>query len=222
MERSNLDIGTVDNSFYTFNCFVPFPDSIEDESTREFVEKLRQNPVSIKVVSYSRYYKSKIGSYADLHPQTVVIKSKHTADFEIPDAWADAVTKMIESYFNYPPDIITVVPSKSGQEKRMEKLLPMIEKRLESIPKYANCKYLEDLIEIDAAMGSNKSKGHAERLIQTQKHLKINPKYDVQNKRILVVDDVLTTGSTFYWIKKKLLSKNPAVVLFFAISRATP
>ena len=80
---------------------------------------------------------------------------------------------------------------------------------LSELLKNLKCNYLVDYIEVSSYKGKTKSSGKVE-LIQD-----INIK--ITNKKVLIIEDIVDTGTTLNFIYKKLLKMHPKDIKIFSL-----
>ena len=108
---------------------------------------------------------------------------------------------------NSPVTLIPIPPSKCKEDElyddRMVKALEIATKNLENV-------YVKDIIELTNNRPSSHSSTHS-RLNPTELHeiLKINKNSIIQTVDVILVDDVITTGSQFKACKELILQKYP-------------
>ena len=88
------------------------------------------------------------------------------------------------------------------------------------ISKYMNWKHLPNLIKRKRFTETQTKLNKEQRRKNVSLAFKINPKYDIKGKNILLVDDVFTTGATANSIAAVLKEKQVNKVYVFTIGRA--
>ncbi|HGU4444318.1 TPA: phosphoribosyltransferase family protein, partial [Escherichia coli] len=107
--------------------------------------------------------------------------------------------------------------AKKGNNKRLENLLTRLSRHSKN-PKTA---YISDLFYFSEGAKSLKTLGRDEREREIKKNLNFNPKYAsiIENAKILIIDDVITTGSTLKGAKLLLEKMQPQRVLSIALAK---
>ncbi|MCS6233601.1 HAD-IA family hydrolase [Shewanella baltica] len=164
------------------------------------------NKNDIKLITFGRYFSqgSELTSlYHEKHQLSKDIYAKELSEtYVVPQYWVDLLSRVIitipqyffennKSHF----DIITVIPSKKGKNKRLENLLKRIEQICDT-----KSKFIPDIFEFKDGAKSLKTLGSREarkaeldaNYILKEKHIA-----SLEGKSILIIDDVITTGATF-------------------------
>ncbi|EEX8907463.1 HAD-IIIC family phosphatase, partial [Escherichia coli] len=181
----------------------------------------------IDFICLGRYFSQKNKLTAKIHEQHTLSKEiykKETAPkYVAPEYWVELLSFFIdktpEYLFNDKEkfDIITVIPAKKGNNKRLENLLTRLSRHSKN-PKTA---YISDLFYFSEGAKSLKTLGRDEREREIKKNLNFNPKYAsiIENAKILIIDDVITTGSTLKGAKLLLEKMQPQRVLSIALAK---
>lgn len=152
-----------------------------------------------------RYFGQKSEVSAALHDTHAlskeIIKKDETPNYELPDYACQMVAHVVkaggESRFGggKPFDIVTVIPAKVGKHPRLENLLAKVQTLCADMPKAA---FVSNLFRFSEDARSHKTLGRHERRMEATRSLHVNASVAsvVAGKRVLVVDDVITTGST--------------------------
>ncbi|PKG63277.1 MULTISPECIES: HAD-IA family hydrolase [Pseudoalteromonas] len=163
----------------------------------------------LDVVTFGRYFTNKSEITSTLrasHKLSRDISAKDAEEnqesYSVPEYWTDLLQFILGRLgkFIYKEDgdfdIVTVIPSKPNKPPRLEELLKKVELRGE-----LEYEFIPDLFYFLEDAASLKTKGHAaERNVEIKRSLHFNhEKYANRlcNKRVLVIDDVMTTGATF-------------------------
>lgn len=181
----------------------------------------------IDFICLGRYFSQKNKLTARLHEQhklsKEIYKKETDPSYVAPEYWVELLNHFIkktpsylfntDSYF----DIVTVIPAKKGKNKRLENLLT----RLSRHSSNQNTVYISDLFFFSEGAQSLKTLGRDERAREIESSLHFNPKYSslIMNAKILIIDDVITTGSTLKGAKSILQSMNPERVLSIALAK---
>lgn len=181
----------------------------------------------IDFICLGRYFSQKNKLTAKIHEQHTLSKEIYKKEtdpkYVAPEYWVELLSFFIdktpEYLFNDKEkfDIITVIPAKKGNNKRLENLLTRLSRHSKN-PKTA---YISDLFYFSEGAKSLKTLGRDEREREIKKNLNFNPKYAsiIENAKILIIDDVITTGSTLKGAKLLLEKMQPQRVLSIALGK---
>lgn len=114
-------------------------------------------------------------------------------------------------------DIITCVPM--HKMKRIFRLYNQSQILSNDIAKLAKIRFIPDLL---IKVKNNKSQTYlskSERKKNLSNTIIYNDKYKIENKNILLIDDVITTGETINYISKILISKKPNNINIISIAK---
>ena len=130
---------------------------------------------------------------------------------------------MADSYFetDWNVDLITFVPlSEKRREERGYNQAELLAKSLSSIIN----RPCVDLLSRDAIKGNLAKMNREERAKAVAGTIRYNGSEDLKDKKILIIDDVMTTSATANECAKTLLKEKPSdiFVLTFATSRVKP
>ncbi|MCC2002124.1 HAD-IIIC family phosphatase [Enterobacter bugandensis] len=181
----------------------------------------------IDFICLGRYFSQKNKLTAKIHEQHTLSKEIYKKEtdpkYVVPEYWVELLSFFVEKtpgyLFNEREmfDIITVIPAKKGNNKRLENLLT----RLSRHSKNHKTSYISDLFNFSEGAQSLKTLGRDEREHEIHKNLNFNPKYAsiIKNAKILIIDDVITTGSTLKGAKLLLEQMQPQRVLSIALAK---
>jgi hypothetical protein len=120
------------------------------------------------------------------------VAAKHeTGHARYPEYWGKVIRACLmdrSSAF----DLLTIVPAKAGKPKRLEAILESVNPGLT-----AATQSYPDILRFSDDAEALKGLGLAARNAEARRSLQIARPSDVLGKRVLVVDDVVTTGATF-------------------------
>lgn len=183
-------------------------------------------PDSLTIFCFGRYFSQKNEVTVRLHDSHKlsldIFEKEHTSEtYTVPSYWNDIFSNLIKNISTYPKSkiksfqIVTVVPAKDNKTKRLEQMLNAISKD------HPDIIFIDDLFYFDPGAPSLKSLPKIERLITLRKYLKFNPKYtqNIINQNILILDDVITTGSTMKVARELLINSNANEVLGACIAK---
>lgn len=158
----------------------------------------------MRIFCLGRYFSQKTPITAKLHDghalSLEIAKKNEPKEFKAPVHWpqllAHVITKGPAWLYNgeHDFDLITVIPAKSGKQKRMESLLVDVAK-ICAQQKSADA-FDAGVFRFTEGARDQKTLGRAERVLEASRVLKLNGSVKVKGKRVLVIDDVVTTGST--------------------------
>lgn len=181
----------------------------------------------IKLVTFGRYFSQGhelTAKYFDNHKLSQdIAKKEANPRFVAPEYWVDlfghAMGELAKFFLSNGDDfdIITVIPSKKGKNPRLENLLKRIQ-RASSV----TSKFIPDLFYFEDGAKSLKTLGGQKyREAEIQSSLKLNKKYveQLKDRRILIIDDVITTGSTFRGAFKLLEDYSPSKILGLCLAK---
>ena len=160
----------------------------------------------IKLIAFGRYFSQGSALTARLHDahslSREIFKKEESEQYVIPEYYVDLLAKVVSNLPAYAFesqdikfDILTVIPSKKERNPRLENLLKRISKRL---PDHGD--YIADLFEFGREAKSLKTLGSRDnRDSELERNFSIKDKYksSIAGKRVLIIDDVITTGATF-------------------------
>ncbi|MBW3116641.1 MULTISPECIES: HAD-IA family hydrolase [Providencia] len=181
----------------------------------------------IDFICLGRYFSQKNTLTKKLHEQHTLSKEIYKKEtdptYVVPEYWVELLSFFIEKTPDYlfennkKFDIVTVIPAKKGNNKRLENLLTRLNRR----SKKSYTSYIPDLFYFSEGAKSLKTLGKDDREQEINKSLHFNSKYEtiIRNANILIVDDVITTGSTLKGAKALLEKMLPQRVLSIALAK---
>jgi len=181
----------------------------------------------IDFICLGRYFSQKNKLTAKIHEQHTLSKEIYKKEtdpkYVAPEYWVELLSFFVDKTPEYlfdeseKFDIVTVIPAKKGKNRRLENLLT----RLSRHSKNHTTAYISDLFYFSEGAQSLKTLGRDEREEEINKSLHFNPKYAsiIRNAKILIIDDVITTGSTLKGAKSLLEQMQPQRVLSIALAK---
>ncbi|WP_081078548.1 HAD-IA family hydrolase [Burkholderia territorii] len=179
---------------------------------------------------FGRYFSQKAAITALMHERhalSLEIQRKETeTPYQVPEHWCDLMAHVVRhppSYIfddaNQHFDIVTVIPAKNGKDPRLERLLGGVEKRLQDAGHRAAC--VPDLLYFLDDAQSQKTLSRTERSYEARRALQFNSEHSglVAGSRVLVIDDVTTTGATMERARNLLLGAGAAAAYGAAIAK---
>jgi HAD superfamily phosphatase (TIGR01681 family) len=180
----------------------------------------------MRVFCLGRYFSQKTLLTATIHDKHAlsleIAKKNEPKEFVPPAYWkemlAHVVNKGPEWLFERGAqfDVVTVIPSKEGKPRRMEKLLADVANVCANLPKAPT--FNDRLLTFARGTRDQKTLTRYERTTEALS-LGLAPKVDVKGKRVLVIDDVVTTGSTMSRALDVLTQAGAADVFGLAIAK---
>lgn len=177
-----------------------------------------------------RYYSQKGATTAllhDSHSLSLEIASKSGSErFDAPDYWIDLLAHVVrhcsDFVFDDGPrfDIITVIPGKRGKDPRLERILERVEHEINKSEENAP-QFIPDILYYVEDALSQKSLARYERQNEANRALQVNQSCTqlVSGKRILIIDDVLTSGATLSRARQLLLSIGASNVMGVVLAK---
>ncbi len=126
--------------------------------------------------------------------------------------------RIFESNLNLDFDIITTVPLHFVKEKeRGYNQASLIAKDLASL---FTCEFNGDILKRTSYTTSQATLEHDERLKNLKNAFKLKKNIDLNNKTIVLLDDVFTTGTTVNECCRELRKANPKKIIILTLGRA--
>lgn len=162
---------------------------------------------------------------AKWHDLTESIHAQKSAT-EFPQDWVDAVRSFISTNyairFFRSELLITVVPHRPGRTPRLEAFLAQIEASLAAhpLPGRFTYSFCPDLLSFKPGVRSNSNDklGAMERFENIRDHLVVKRKNVAKGAKVLVIDDVSTTGSSLIYAKKYLEAEGASEITSLSIA----
>lgn len=182
---------------------------------------------NIEIVCLGKYFSQKGLLTAQLHDQhplsLEIAKKDHIKTYVMPDYIVSLIQHCVDrvsKYFfgeNESFDLVTVIPSKKNKNPRLENMLSRVSRQ-----GFVKTNFVGDLFYFEEGAVSLKTLGSkANRDQQIKEKLRIKDKYLhlVKGKKILVIDDVITTGSTLQGAFNLLSPHDPLKILGLCLAK---
>jgi hypothetical protein len=193
--------------------------------TRHFSAGLREAGTGwVDAYSMARYFRSGRYSYQSREHENCVRAGILAAKDGIPypDAWADCCAAYILQYSKKlgRPLVVCTVPSANSRcpagRHRLFELSGRLRDRLHQHPRIL---LQGDVLKYTGETKQNKMLDRANRFRNVREHLHIGDNSSVRNSAVLVLDDVATTGATFFHATRILLNEGALSVHCLALAQ---
>lgn len=217
LDGEKLQDNKRERKHYTLRRFTGIP-----EDKRSIVVQILGRHISSQSTNSARHHLP----MRENHKLTHQILNKEAGISDVPQEWvlalAHEIKKIVESPFEiagFPCDsfIVTIVPSKKGRPPRNENLLKAV---AEKLSRFGNIEFESEVFHFLEGAQSNKNLDRAGRRQNLLNLVLKNPETASREKCYIVVDDVCTTGETFFRCLDLLESKEARVSSFITISKA--
>ncbi|RYE06359.1 MAG: ComF family protein [Rickettsiaceae bacterium] len=151
----------------------------------------------------------------DVHSKKIIHKFKYQDKLEIADTFANMI------YDRYTVDFLNidlVVPVPMNRFKRLFRMYNQTEILAKKIAKISNKQLYLDLLIKNKWTKSQTFLSKEARKNNIIGTIKINNKYNVKNRNILLIDDVLTTGTTVKYCSSIIRRAGAATIFVLAIA----
>lgn len=182
---------------------------------------------NIEILCLGKYFSQKGLLTAQLHDQhplsLEIAKKDHIKTYVMPDYIVSLIQHCIDRvskyFFNEHEffDLVTVIPSKKNKNPRLENMLSRVSRQ-----GFFKTNFISDLFYFEDGAVSLKTLGNKEnRDQQIKDKLRIKDKYLglIRGKKILIIDDVVTTGSTLQGAFNLLYPHNPQKILGLCLAK---
>lgn len=146
----------------------------------------------------------------------LIIKLKYKSDFRAGEVLAEFLFKLMKDN-NIKADIITFVPSSTKAiKKRGYNQSEFLAKALGKKVECDVCKIIKKSKETKDQIGLDNSS----RWSNLDNCFKANHKSNIKNKKIVLVDDVITTGATAFYCAKELINEGALEVFVLTVAKS--
>jgi phosphoglycolate phosphatase-like HAD superfamily hydrolase len=140
---------------------------------------------------------------------------------EYPQAWIACISKHIETVLNdklWDDDslIVCPIPARPGRQRRMERF---IERIAEYMGARNRLTFDTQLLQYKAGVQSNKDLNQRARFINVRDNLEVNPATRPAGFDVMVIDDVVTSGATFFYAERYLRAVGANRVHCYALTQ---
>lgn len=156
-------------------------------------------------------------SYYSKNMRKLIYKYKYGKDYYISDYFAMLISEKIRDMdLDVDDYILTYIPiSKSNMKKRSFDQCKLICNKVSKIVGMKS----EQVLKKKDNVKEQKTLLHEERLLNLKDSFYVCK--DVLGKKIIIIDDVITTGSTLFYAKKSLMEKGAIKVLLISVAKST-
>lgn len=186
-----------------------------------------QRPVSVAVLGklFAEYEELKPRyQWHDLTKQLLAHKDAQ----EFPDEWIQALRRYLKAELLIGSAVVTTIPFKPGRPPRLEALLAQLKASDDAKPILLNIMNRKSLTFLpallafkDAAVSSHGMHlSRDDRFINVGENLHVQEPQSIQGKRVVVIDDVVTTGASLLWAHRMLLEAGAQSVHCVALAKA--
>lgn len=181
-------------------------------------------PVAVLGKMFSRY--QSLRPRAQFHELTQQILA-HKDSVRFPECWIDS----LRSYLGFVlalrnasgETVLTVVPKKPNGVPRMESLLVQLARSLDESPiPNLRVRFRPDLLSFDEGVESAHGRhlSAEQRRANVEAHLHVAQPDAVRGQRVLIIDDVITTGASLLWSSRLLTAAGATQVKCLALAKA--
>lgn len=176
-----------------------------------------------------RHFSTQAQNRATWHQVTNDIHTMKNA-LVVPDYWVEAIGAFLQNLVRRNPHlsfgnslVVTVVPAKPGRTRRLEAMLAQLstvhaQRRLVS----AGVSFTPDLMRYREGVLSHHGEGlnKQQRIENVMNHLEVIPESGYENKHVVVIDDVATTGASLIYARKYLIAAGARQVTCLSLTKA--
>ncbi|GFZ62842.1 HAD family hydrolase [Pseudomonas amygdali] len=148
----------------------------------------------------------------------------------VPDYWVTAIGTFLQNLVRRNPNlvfdnslVVTVVPAKPGRTRRLEAMLTQLSIVHAQRPMVnAGLSFTPDLMRYRDGVLSHHGEGltRQQRIENVRNHLEVIAGSGYENKHVVVIDDVATTGASLIYARKYLMAAGAAQVTCLSLTKA--
>ena len=153
-----------------------------------------------------------------------ILKAKDNDQYPI--SWIIVLVKYIselisnDSSFSDKKTLVTVIPSRPGRPNRMENMLNNVSDLFTKYEDSSSISFVPNLFYFKDGVESNKElKKKNERYNNIRNNLVKNNKTNVENKCVIVIDDVVTTGSSLFYANNILFEHRASKIQCISLTK---
>ncbi|SHE67131.1 comFC protein [Clostridium fallax] len=189
------------------------------ESTDDICSNCYSNIYFIKEKTYIKDFHMEVNvvtTYSTLI-KNLILDFKYKNNFYAGEFLAKLISnKIIKEDINF--DVITFVPSsKNSIKKRGFNQCEVLALNIGNITNNS----VKTLILKNKEVSEQKTLTKEERKINLLNAFSFNSRYNIKNKSILLIDDIITTGSTLYFCKKILQKEGAKEIILLTIAKSS-
>ena len=185
------------------------------------------NYITVDVLG--RYFITKFRRYnfstkKDLSSSTKeILNAKDTNQF--PNSWIKVVVKYLrelisnDSSFKNKKTLVTVIPSRPGRPNRLEIMLDNVKDLFTKNEESSSVSFIPNLFYFKDGVKPNKELNKVERYKNIRDNLVKNDNADVENKCVIVIDDVVTTGSSLFFANHILFRNSASKIKCISLTK---
>lgn len=176
-----------------------------------------------------RHFSTQAQHRANWHQVTNDIHAMKNA-LVVPDYWVAAIGAFLQSLVRRNPNlnfgdslVVTVVPAKPGRTRRLEAMLNQLSTvHAQRALVHAGVSFTPDLMRYSEGVLSHHGEGltKQQRIENVMNHLEVIAGSGYQNKHVVVIDDVATTGASLIYARKYLLAAGARQVTCLSMTKA--
>ncbi|HEY5804130.1 MAG TPA: HAD hydrolase-like protein [Lysobacter sp.] len=154
----------------------------------------------------------------------------HKDATEFPDSWIQAIRRYLKSELLAGAAVVTVIPFKPGRHPRLEALLAQLERSHQATPILpkplfaAAAQLTFNPSVLSFKPGAVSSHGmhlkKDDRFINVRENLFVQQPCAVKGRRVVVIDDVVTSGATLLWAHRYLQNAGASSVHCMSLTKA--
>jgi competence protein ComFC len=192
------------------HCYYKLPRTKFEINSNNPVEKIFKGRIPIEGASSFLYFKQKGIS------QKLIHQFKYKKNVELGQYLSELYAKdILENNPTYKPDLIACVPL--HPRKKNQRGFNQSEIIAFKISSELNIPFDKTLLIRTQYSQTQTRKQRFERWENTEQIFKLNPKIDIKNKHIAIVDDVITTGSTIESCARLLQENHHCKISFLSL-----